>query len=113
MRIIGAMNIAPRVIISSFDRKLLLPFIGSAFSYSLICSRQPQQSLKKAIRLRCQAWHLRDGLATPKLIKAAHAAELKIRVWTVVQPHRAQQLMRWGVDGIFTNNPKELRQVIA
>ncbi len=113
MRIIGAMSVAPRVIISSFDQKLLFPFIGSPFSYSLICSRQPQQSLRQAIRLRCQAWHLRDGLATPKLIKAAHAAGLKIRIWTVDEPRRARQLIRWGVDGIFTNNPKKLKQVTA
>lgn len=111
LRIISIVSAAPRVIISSFEGNLLLPFTNSPLSHSLICNRRPQESLRQAVRLRCQAWHLRDDLTTPKLIQASHDAGLKIRVWTVDEPRRANQLMRWGADGIFTNNPKKLKQV--
>lgn len=42
---------------------------------------------------------------TPNLIKHAHASGTRVHVWTVNIGFVMRLLFRWGVDGIFTDNP--------
>ncbi|MBI4341386.1 MAG: glycerophosphodiester phosphodiesterase, partial [Candidatus Omnitrophica bacterium] len=72
--------------------------------------RQPQRSLRQAIRLRCHAWHPHVSVLTRARVAAAQAAGLRVNVWTVDSRRYAKRLMAWGVDGIFTNHPARLRQ---
>ena len=113
MRLLRRQGVSHRVLISSFDQRLLRPFAGTSFAYALIANHQPKRSLRRAIRLGCQAWHPRAGMVTPKLINEAHAAGLKVRAWTVDELLLARRLKRWGVDGIFTNDPKRLKRVLS
>ncbi len=113
LRLLRRTPASHRVVISSFDQKLLRPLARSPFSYALIAYRQPLLSLRLAIRLGCQAWHPHVGIVTRKLINEAHKAGLMVRVWTVDDPRCARRLMRWGADGIFTNDPRRLRSVVA
>jgi len=45
-------------------------------------------------------------------IAAIHARGLKAWVWTVDDPVRAKELMQAGVDGIITNRPAAIRNVV-
>jgi glycerophosphoryl diester phosphodiesterase len=58
------------------------------------------------------AVHPWNAITTADLIKGAHAASLRVHVWTVDDPKRMRQLIDWGVDGICTNTPDVLRSVL-
>ena len=38
-------------------------------------------------------------------IEAAHRLDLEVHVWTVNEPVHIKRLLRWGVDGIMTDDP--------
>ncbi len=58
-------------------------------------------------------WSGRLHVVTPKLIRAAHAANLPVHVWTVDEPADMRRLLEWGVDGIMTDRPDLLAAVLA
>jgi glycerophosphoryl diester phosphodiesterase len=47
---------------------------------------------------------------SPRFVKAAQAAGLDLYVWTVDDAQQATVLIAWGVDGITTNRPGQLRR---
>ena len=100
-----------RLLISSFDPLLLAPLRRHHLRLALICSRRPGRSLGQAIALRCWAWHPLHSLVTRSRVARAHAAGLRVHAWVVDRPARARQLIRLGVDGLFTNRPATLRSL--
>jgi glycerophosphoryl diester phosphodiesterase len=44
-------------------------------------------------------------IASPRFIRDAHAAGLKVQVWTVDQEPDMRRLLSWGTDGLITNRP--------
>ncbi|MCS7221334.1 MAG: glycerophosphodiester phosphodiesterase [Anaerolineae bacterium] len=52
-------------------------------------------------------------VVTPRFVAAAHAQGMKVHVWTINTPDRMRQLLQMGVDGIITDRPDLLRQVMA
>ena len=104
-------RISRRLLLSSFDPQLLRPWIGSRLARALICRRDPDGSLRQAVELGCLAWHPLHTLVTPARVARAHAAGLRVHAWTVDDAVRARQLIRWGVDGLFTNDPAKLARV--
>lgn len=97
-----------RLLISSFVPELLEPFVSTRIARALICRAAPDRSLKEAVRLGCCAWHPRHTLVTRRRVDQAHAAGLRVHAWTVDDSSRATVLVRWGVDGMFTNHPARL-----
>lgn len=51
-------------------------------------------------------------LVTPGFVEAAHAAGLQVHVWTVDEPADMVRLLELGVDGIMTDRPTVLRDVL-
>ncbi len=51
-------------------------------------------------------------VTTPELIGEAHRRNLPVHVWTVDDPVRMEELLDWGVDGIQTDRPDLLAQVL-
>lgn len=99
-----------RFLLSSFDPRLLARLRASRFTRALISSTDPARALRAAIRLGCHAWHPSFASVTPRWVAQAHAAGLRIHVWTVDDVRRARRLAHWGVDGIFTNDPARVRK---
>jgi glycerophosphoryl diester phosphodiesterase len=58
-----------------------------------------------------EAVHLHTALATEGLVERAHELGLGVRVWTANLTTTLRRLLRWEVDGIFTDYPE--RAVIA
>ena len=56
--------------------------------------------------------HPWDQDVTAELVTAAHAAGVRVNVWTVDDPARMAELIAWGVDGIVTNVPDVARRVV-
>lgn len=52
------------------------------------------------------------ALAWPGLIRRAHRKGLSVTVWTMDRPEEMERFIRWEVDGIITNRPHLLLQVI-
>ena len=50
---------------------------------------------------------------TAALVKEAKALGLAVLPWTVNDPPDMERLIDWGVDGIITDYPDRLREVMA
>jgi glycerophosphoryl diester phosphodiesterase len=51
-------------------------------------------------------------IITPEFIKFAHGVGIAIQVWTINERSVMERLLDWGVDGIFTDCPNILKDVI-
>ncbi|WP_448071421.1 glycerophosphodiester phosphodiesterase [Georgenia yuyongxinii] len=51
-------------------------------------------------------------IVTPSLIRQAHAAGLRVDVWTIDDEDDMRRLLAWGVDGIMTDRPDVLARVL-
>jgi len=52
-----------------------------------------------------QALHPETKDTNPKLISRQHAKNRRVHTWTVNDPADMERLFRWGIDGIFTDDP--------
>lgn len=52
-------------------------------------------------------------LVTPELVRFAHAHDVQVHVWTINDPAEMTRLLDLGVDGIVTDYPGRLRDLIA
>lgn len=50
---------------------------------------------------------------SPELLQEAHALDLKVIPWTVNRTEDMARLIDWGVDGLVTDRPDFLREVMA
>lgn len=57
----------------------------------------------RAGALACVALHLQQEHIDVATIRALHDKGYKIAAWTVNDPSRARDLLRWGCDGLFTD----------
>jgi glycerophosphoryl diester phosphodiesterase len=49
---------------------------------------------------------------TPRFLRAARARNLRVHVWTINNPQHMQRLLKLGVDGIMTDVPEKLIELI-
>lgn len=52
------------------------------------------------------------SLVNRRFLKAAHERGLQVHVWTIDEPEHMRSLLDLGVDGIMTNRPDILKQVL-
>ncbi|WP_295818789.1 glycerophosphodiester phosphodiesterase [uncultured Deinococcus sp.] len=52
-------------------------------------------------------------VVTPGFIRAMHARGVAVQVWTINDPAEMRRLIDLGVDGIFTDRPDVLKEVLA
>lgn len=55
----------------------------------------------------------RVAVITPSLLRAAHAHGLQVHAWTIDDPAEMRRLLDLGVDGIMTDDPATLRDVLV
>ncbi|MHA1744486.1 MAG: glycerophosphodiester phosphodiesterase [Promethearchaeota archaeon] len=51
-------------------------------------------------------------LITPEFIRFAHEMGIAVHVWTINDPLEMQKFLRWNIDGIFTDTPAVLIDVV-
>jgi len=59
--------------------------------------------LERLKRLDCMALHLAQAHMSHDLINAVHGKGYKIAAWTVNDSSRAQRLLQWSCDAVFTD----------
>jgi glycerophosphoryl diester phosphodiesterase len=58
------------------------------------------------------SWH-GVPVVTPAFVMAAHAQGLHVHVWTIDEPHEMHRLLDLGVDGVMTDRPDLLKEVMV
>jgi len=59
-----------------------------------------------------KVWSPNGGATTQALVQQAQALGLKVIPWTINQPADMERLIGWGVDGLITDYPDRLREVM-
>jgi glycerophosphoryl diester phosphodiesterase len=101
--------------VSSFDwgSIAVIKRIDPEIRFGLLAEKKPDELLDRAIEMKAYAINPRFDMVTAELCAAAHRANLKVLTWTVDVPHLMEFLLDAGVDGIMTNYPDRLRDVLA
>ncbi len=106
-----------RVLISSFSPlalrrvQLIAPHIPTGLLYGL--KSLPIFGLAGLILPKdCAAFHPHYEIVGESHIAKAHRRGIRMQTWTVDEPSVMRSLIAWGVDGIITNRPDVLRDVL-
>lgn len=102
-----------RLLVSSFELaavarlKERLPWLRVAALYS---GRewQKRDMLASALAMGAEAIHPGVALTTAELIAKAHAANLRVNVWTANRRAIIRKLIAWGADGLFSDYPERV-----
>lgn len=99
----------PRVLLSSFDPRMLLAArgAGSAYEHALLLAAEspPFLHVSGAQAFGCASVHLDHRLTTAATVRRYQAQGLQVGVWTVNDPLRKQEVASWGVTRIITDSP--------
>lgn len=121
IKAVRAHNLFDRLLISSFDSKLLVEAkaidekcrTGYLYSPNLFDSPvilvYPFAFAKK---IKVDALHPMDIYVNSLYVKQAHKMGLKVNVWTVNSEKKIRKMIHYGVDGIITDCPDRVRSVM-
>jgi glycerophosphoryl diester phosphodiesterase len=127
VRTVRRMQVVDRICLASFSdariaaaRRLLGPSVCTALGPRGVAARRLASYRPRAaglVRLDagCAQVPLQLGgraLVDERFVSAAHARGLQVHVWTVDSPEDATAQLDLGVDGIMTDRPGMLREVL-
>jgi len=117
-------NVLDRVCIGSFvDRRInlcrrelgpeLCTSMGQREVTRLVAASKglADPSLLQAACAQVPTRHIVD-ITTPQMVEFAHEQGLQVHVWTIDEPDEMIRLLSMGVDGIMTDQPAVLRDVL-
>ena len=78
----------------------------------LVARRRPQGALERARAVGAEALNPWFGLANADFVAAAHADGLAVYPYTVDALADMRRCLEAGVDGLFTNHPDRLRELL-
>ena len=79
---------------------LTKPFLGSFYSPKFFSLQVPEESSGITVM-------------TPAFVKAAHERNLAVEPWTINDAETMKKLIDWGVDGIITDRPDIMLEVLG
>ncbi|GAG16863.1 unnamed protein product, partial [marine sediment metagenome] len=79
----------------------------------LVSPKFPQGAVERARLLAAEALNPERSLASRELVEAAHGEGMAVYVYTVDDQEEMQRLLDLGVDGLFTNHPRRMREMLA
>lgn len=114
-RIIRAHGAIGGSMVSSFDWGALrrMREIDPDVRIGVLAERGASKLLDAAVAMKAFAVNPRNDMVDETFCRAAHARGLQVLVWTVDDPVRMRTLIGAGVDGIMTNYPERLREVLG
>lgn len=101
--------------VSSFEWKALetVRAIDPEIRVGLLAEKNRDLLIGAASAMRAYAVNPRFDMVDAAFCERAHARGLKVLVWTVDAPEAMRILIAAGVDGIMSNYPARLRDVLA
>ena len=73
-----------------------------------LVERIPDDWREQAMRLGCVALDVKHTPLTEAVVAEVHAAGLRLATWTVNDPARVADLLRWGVDTVITDEVERI-----
>lgn len=97
-------------LVSSFNPESLIAArsVSQELALGVLCEKPEESHWALAERLGAMSIHCSHAFADAELVNHAHARGLRVLVWTVNDVQRAAELMRMGIDGIFTDALSEM-----
>ena len=111
--IIGS-GYAGEVVISSFKEREVTD-VRRIMPYALAGQIFDSFSLADLPAYRAKGYgliSLKRKTVTKELVDACHERKIKVFVWTVEKTSEMKKLMEWGVDGIYSNQPRTMDKVV-
>jgi glycerophosphoryl diester phosphodiesterase len=105
---------AARVVILSFDPAILesVHRLDSALMTGFLCEHPSNDLVERALRVGARQLAPRGDLVTSALVNKAHEAGLQVVAWTINEPDQMRRLISAGVNGIMTDFPDRLVEVL-
>jgi glycerophosphoryl diester phosphodiesterase len=105
------MDAAVPPLLSSFSEEALAAAHVAAplLPRALLVEQIPVDWHDRLVQHDCVALNVNQKDVTPGLVQAVHEAGYRLAAWTVNDPGRAQTLLDWGVDGLFTDELATIR----
>ncbi len=103
------------ILFSSFDDGVLARLRGAAPAARLgvlVSPRDPGRWLERCRAVGAEAVHFWKGLATAPAVETAHREGLSVYVYTVDEDGEMRSLLDRGCDGLFTNFPARMRELV-
>lgn len=99
-----------RILVSSFFLTALADFHRQFSQIPIGCltARRFRYGLKQARKMGAVSWHIPADCCQAEWVQAAQQMGLKVYVYTVNRPAALEQVLRAGVDGLFTDYPDYL-----
>ena len=123
LKVIESCNALNRVCIASFSSKRLE--VVRSFYPDICISMGPNEIIKTLLGsfglyskpvhgdcLQVPIYHYGIKIVTQRFINYVHSKGLKIIVWTINDTKTMKKLISKGVDGIITDKPKELKNLL-
>jgi len=101
--------------VSSFEWRALeaVRAIDADIRIGLLAEKNRDTLIDAAVAMKAYAVNPRFDMVDAAFCDGAHSRGLKVLVWTVDAPEAMRILIAAGVDGIMTNYPARLRDVLA
>lgn len=126
LRVIREAEAEDRTLVASWDHAVISRFravcggrvaTGASrreIAVFLLLSRLRAERLARPAydALQVPVEHRGITVVTPRFVEAAHKLGLRVDVWTVDEPEEMRRLLDLGVDGIMTDRPDVLAEVL-
>jgi glycerophosphoryl diester phosphodiesterase len=115
LRAVEDRGLLTSTLFSSFSDDVLgrLRALSSAARLAVLVSRRRSKgALERARAIGAEALNPQFGLANADFVDAAHADGLAVYPYTVDAPADMRRCLEAGVDGLFTNHPGRLRELL-
>ena len=113
---IEARGLGRTILFSSFDDGVLRRLREAAPTARigvLVSPRDPDHWFERCDAVGAEAVHFWKGIATDRIVERAHGEGLAVFVYTVDEPHEMETLLARGCDGLFTNFPARMRELLG
>lgn len=107
---LAKLKISNKYVVSSFKAKVLnkIKELSKEIPTAYLYYRKTSDLNRIVRKVTANDIHPGKRFTNKRLVENAHRLKMQVRVWTVDDEPTTIKLAEWGVDGIITNNPKEI-----
>ncbi|MEG2290881.1 MAG: glycerophosphodiester phosphodiesterase [Clostridium sp.] len=113
--LVNKYNLNNRIILSSFNHKSikLCKEIDVSINTGMLYYEPIESAVEYAKSIGADAIHPNLTLVSKELIEEAHINNIKVNIYTVNDPVYMRKLIDLSADGLFTDDPSLLKEIIS